>query len=213
MTTRSTSSSSSSSETEITSERIRATSETYGDLTRTESHLRQDSPTNTIDGTSIADTTTVRSASPTQSHLSQARTHTTFDSASVATGFSKGTLTSQPQLAGGIPIIRPPGLQQQQQGGTGIGVFGPQRPTGYPTQPPSSVGGISQQPIQIDVAAAQQQYQQRGMQPEISPYSKHECLYRSFSMKHLYFRWINDILQCGFIVSFSCDINESSTTI
>ncbi|UJR21848.1 hypothetical protein I4U23_024921 [Adineta vaga] len=171
MTTRSTSSSSSSSETEITSERIRATSETSGDITRTESHLRQDSPTNTIDGTSIADTTTVRSASPTASHLSQARTHTTFDSASVATGFSTGTVNTQPQLAGGIPIIRPPGLQQQQQGGTGIGVFGPQRPVGYPTQPPSSAGNINQQPIQIDVAAAQQQYQQRGMQPEISPYS------------------------------------------
>ena len=74
-------------------------------------------------------------------------------------------------MAGGIPIIRPPGLQQESS--TGIGVFGPQRPTGYPTQPPTT-SGINQQPIQIDVASAQQQYQQqqRTVPPQISPYSK-----------------------------------------
>ena len=184
MATRSSSSSSSSSETEITSNRIRGTSETSGDITRTESRLRADSPTNTIDGTSIAETTTVRSASPTASHISAAHTLTSFDSVSIATTSNTGITNSgvgsqQPEIAGGIPIIRPPGLQQQQLSGTGIGVFGPQRPAGYPTQPPgSATGSVNQQPIQIDVAAAQQQYQQRGLQPEISPYSKKSDFYR-----------------------------------
>jgi hypothetical protein len=177
MTTRTSSSSSSSSETEIRSNRIRGPSETSGDITRTESRLRADSPTNTIDGTSIAETTTVRSASPTASHTSAAASRTTYDTISLATTTNTGitnvsAASQKPLVAGGIPIIRPPGLQQQS--GTGIGVFGPQRPTGYPTQPPTSATGVvHQQPIKIDVAAAQQQYQQRGgVQPEISPYSK-----------------------------------------
>ncbi len=179
MATRSSSSSSSSSETEIRSNRIRGTSETSGDITRTESRLRADSPTNTIDGTSIAETTTVRSASPTASHVSAANPLTSFDSVSVATTTNTGINSQQPKIVGGIPIIRPPGLQQQQLSGTGIGVFGPQRPSGYPTQPPGAAPGVvNQQPIQIDVAAAQQQYQQRGIQPEISPYSKKRVLYR-----------------------------------
>jgi hypothetical protein len=178
MTTRTSSSSSSSSETEIRSNRIRGTSETSGDITRTESRLRADSPTNTIDGTSIAETTTVRSASPTASHVSAANTLTSFDSVSVATTTNTG-VNSQARIVGGIPIIRPPGLQQQQLSGTGIGVFGPQRPSGYPTQPPGAAPGVvNQQPIQIDVAAAQQQYQQRGIQPEITPYSKKKALCR-----------------------------------
>jgi len=177
MTTRSSSSSSSSSsESELTSGRIRDISETSRE---TGSRLRIESPTNTIDGTSLADTTTVRSASPTASQTSAAITRNGYDTASIATttntGFTNATARSQQsQAVGGIPIIRPPVLQQQQQqAGTGIGVFGPQRPTGYPTQPTTTATAVAnQQPIQIDVAAAQQQYQQRGVQPGISPYSK-----------------------------------------
>jgi len=171
MTTRS-SSASSSSESELTSGRIRDVSETSRE---TGSRRRIESPTNTIDGTSLADTTTVRSASPTASQTSAAINRTGYDTVSIATtsntGMTNATAPSQQSLtAGGIPIIRPPMLQQQ--GGTGVGVFGPQRPAGYPTKPPTTATGVAhQQPIQIDVAAAQQQYQQRGIQPEISPYS------------------------------------------
>jgi hypothetical protein len=169
--TASSSSSSSSSEVEVISGRRRETSETSRE---TGSHLRTRSPTNTIDGTSIAETATVRSGSPTASHTSASVGRTTYDTVSIATTTNTGITTAsatsqQPQIVGGIPIIRPPGLQQQS--GTGVGVFGPQRPTGYPTQPPTS-GVVHQQPIQIDVASAQQQYQQRTVQPEISPHSK-----------------------------------------
>ena len=111
---------------------------------------------------------------PTASHISTSVGGTTYDTFSVATtantGFTTASATSQhPQMAGGIPIIRPPGLEQQS--GTGVGVFGPSRPAGYPTQPPTA-GGVNQQPIKIDVASAQQQYQQRTGQLEISPHSK-----------------------------------------
>lgn len=181
MATRSSSSSSSSSGTEeVTTGRLREISETSRDTLQTGSRLRTGSPTNTIDGTSIADTTTVRSASPTASHTSAAVSRTAYDAVSIATtntGITHATTNSQqqPVVAGGIPIIRPPVLhnQQQQQSGTGLGVFGPQRPAGYPTQPPTTAGGVgNQQGIKIDVAAAQQQYQQRNIQAEISPYSK-----------------------------------------
>jgi hypothetical protein len=174
MTTRSSSASSSSSEIELTSGRIRDVSETSRE---TGSRRRIESPTNTIDGTSLADTTTVRSASPTASQISAGITRNGYDTASIATttntGFTNATAVSQQsQVVGSIPIIRPPVLQNQ-QAGTGNGVFGPQRPTGYPTQPPTTATGAAhQRPIQIDVAAAQQQYQQRSIQPEISPYSK-----------------------------------------
>lgn len=154
-----TSSSSSSSETEVTTTRVRGVSETSANTVQSDSRHHQQSSTNTIDGTSIADTTTVRSASPT-SHASATATRTAYDAASVTT--TSNTIASQSaQLAGGIPIIRPPVLPQQQSG-TGIGVFGPQRPVGYPTQPP----------IHVDVASAQQQYQQHVVQTEISPSSK-----------------------------------------
>ena len=174
MTTRSSSSSSSSSsESELRSGgRVREISETSRE---TGSRIRAASPTNTIEGTSIADTATLRSASPTASHTSAAVSRTTYETTSIATTLrsagTNATAVSQQQsaTAGGIPIIRPPVLQQQQLSGTGVGVFGPQRPAGYPVQPPAAA---NQQGIRIDVAAAQQQYQQRTTQAEVSPYSK-----------------------------------------
>lgn len=182
MAARSSSSSSSSSETEeVTTGRLREISETSRDTLQTGSRLRAGSPTNTIDGTSIADTTTLRSASPTASHTSAAVSRTAYDAVSIATTTNTGvtnatTNSQQPTIVGGIPIIRPPVLQQQS--GTGVGVFGPQRPAGYPTQPPTTAAGVvNQQGIKIDVAAAQQQYQQRNVQAQISPYSKID-LYR-----------------------------------
>ena len=174
MASRSSSSASSSSEVEVVSGRSRGISETSRE---TASRHRTQSPTNTIDGTSVADTTTVRSASPSASHTSASVNRKGYDTVSIATttntGVTNTTATSrQPQIAGGIPIIRPPVLQQQQPS-TGIGVFGPQRPAGYPTQPPPATAGVvNRQPIQIDVAAAQQQYQQRAVQPSINIHSK-----------------------------------------
>jgi hypothetical protein len=157
------SSSSSSSETEVTSTRIREISETSGNTTQTGSRIQGGSPTNTIDGTSFGDTTTARSASPSASHASTAANRSAYDTVSVTTSSNTNitNATRASQLTGGIPIIRPPVLQQQHPG-SGIGVFGPQRPGGYPTQPP----------IQVDVRSAQQQYQQRTVQPEISPYGQ-----------------------------------------
>ena len=166
MATRSSTSSSSESETEVTSSRARQISETSRDTTHTGSRLRASSPTNTIDGQSLADTTTVRSSSPT------AVSRTTYDSASVTTA-----------NAGGIPIIRPPALQQQS--GTGIGHFGPQVPTGYPTQPSTASAGHQQQ-IKIDVASAQQQYQQRATQQEISAYSTNLLFVKTKNYFHDY---------------------------
>lgn len=176
MTTRSSSSSSSSSsESELRSGgRVREISETSRE---TGSRIRAASPTNTIEGTSIADTATLRSASPTASHTSAAVSRTNYETASIATtlrsaGTNQTAVSGQQQqsaTAGGIPIIRPPVLQQQQLSGTEVGVFGPQRPAGYPVQPPAAA---NQQGIRIDVAAAQQQYQQRNVQAEVSPYSK-----------------------------------------
>lgn len=185
-TRRSSSSSSSSSESEaVASGRVREISETSRE---TGSRLRGGSPTNTIDGTSIGETATLRSASPSASQTSGAVSHTAYDTVSIATttntGLSNATANSRQQsaIAGGIPIIRPPVLgQQQQQSGTGVGVFGPQIPGGYPTKPPiTATNAVRQQGIQIDVAAAQQQYQQRNVQAEVSPYSKRESyIYRS----------------------------------
>lgn len=174
-TRRSSSSSSSSSESEKRSGRVREISETSRE---TGSRLRAASPTNTIEGTSLGDTATLRSSSPTASHTSAAVSRTTYDTASITTNVTANS--QQPSTtAGGIPIIRPPVLQQQQLSGTGVGVFGPQRPAGYPVQPPTTAS--NQQGIRIDVAAAQQQYQQRNVQQEVSPYSKidryvHFCL-------------------------------------
>lgn len=174
MSRRSSSRSSSGSDDE-TSGRDRNFSETSREATQSESHVNARTATNTIDGTSIADTATIRSASPTASHTSGTATGSGYDTVSIATTTKTGVTNAsqQPQMPGSIPIIRPPVLQQQTN--TGTGVVGPQRPAGYPTQS-SSIGGNSaaQKPIQIDVAAAQQQYQQRGVQPEISPYSSKE---------------------------------------
>ncbi|CAF1337364.1 unnamed protein product [Rotaria sordida] len=173
MTTR-TSSSSSSSESEV-SRRERNFSETSRDASQSESRVYAPSVTNTIDATSLAETGTLRTVSSPISHVSGTASGTGYDSVSLTTatdtGFTNATTASQQQsVVGGIPIIRPPILQQQTS--TGIGTFGPQRPTGYPTQPPVvSTNVVTQQPIRIDVTAAQQQYQQHGLQPEISPYS------------------------------------------
>ena len=135
------SSSSSSSETEETTSRVQDISQTSRDTQQTSSRLQVRSPTNTFDGTSIA------------------------DSVSIATTTNTGmTNTSlRQQMPGGIPIIRPPVLQQ--------------RPGGYPTQGPMGTTAGNQSAIRIDVTSAQQQYQQRAAQPDISPYS--ECALHS----------------------------------
>ena len=124
------------------------------------------------------ETTTLSSVSPTASHMSTTMTATgkTYDSAPITTtnkagGTNVSSISRQPQTADVIPVIRPPVLLQHQQSGTGVGVFESQRSTGYPTQPSTMIGivGSYQQPIRIDVSAAQQQ---RRVQPESSPYSK-----------------------------------------
>lgn len=158
----SSSSSSSSSESDVTAGRTRGVSETSRDTVHTASQQRERSPTNTIEGTSIGETTTVRSNSPSASHTSAAVTRTAYDEVSITT---TATSTSQQQrVPGGIPIIRPPVLQPTAS--PSIGTVLPQRPAGYPTQPPN------QAPIRIDVASAHQQYQQRTTQPAVSSYSK-----------------------------------------
>ncbi|CAF3307743.1 unnamed protein product [Rotaria sp. Silwood2] len=175
MTTRTSSSSSAASSDSEASARKRNFSETSRDASQSESHVQATSATNTIDATSIAETGTLRSVSSPASHISGTASGggTAYDSVSLATTNNTGftnTSQQQQQLASGIPIIRPPILQQQTS--TGTGVFGPQRPTGYPTQPPVvPTNAVNQQPIRIDVTAAQQQYQQHGHQPEISPYT------------------------------------------
>lgn len=141
------SSSSSNTGTELTSRNVRGTSE----ISQTTSQHRDRSPTNTIEGNSIAETNSLRSASPTPSHNQTASIHTTT---------SQQQLPPQTTAAGGIPIIRPPTIQQST--GTGVGVFGPQHPRGNPIQPP----------LNINVAAAQQQYQQRGGPAQQSSSSK-----------------------------------------
>ncbi|CAF3754385.1 unnamed protein product [Rotaria sp. Silwood1] len=177
MTTRTSSSSSSAASSDSEApRRERNFSETSRDVSQSESRVLAPSATNTIDGTSIADTATLRTIPSPASHVSRTTsgTGTAYDSVSMATttntGLTNATTPTQQPAAGGIPIIRPPILQQQTS--TGTGVFGPQRPTGYPTQPPVvPTNVVNQQPIRIDVAAAQQQYQQHGLQPKISPYS------------------------------------------
>jgi hypothetical protein len=101
-----------------------------------------------------------REKSPTASQRSAVATGTPYDTVSIATTTNTGftnmtanTSASQQYITeSGIPIIRPPVLQQQQLSGTNIGVVN--------------------QPIKIDVASAHQQYQQQTAQSEISPYSK-----------------------------------------
>ena len=159
--TSSSSSTTSGSVTQASSSRVRNASETSGDTTHTGSQFRERSPTNTIDGTSIGETATIRSASPSASHMSAQRSRKGADAISITTTQTAGTnVSSVSQNAGGIPIIRPPVLQPNP------GFVGPQRPAGYPTQPPPTSG------IQVDVAAAQQQYQQRSMQQSMSSLSE-----------------------------------------
>ncbi|CAF1645405.1 unnamed protein product [Rotaria magnacalcarata] len=168
MATRTVSSSSSaaSSDTEESSSRARNFSETSREVSQIVA--------NASDANSIHETATQRTTSSSTSHTSSV-TGKSYDTVSIATTTKTGTSnTTQQQSAGSIPIIRPPVLQQQQQqqSNTASGMIGPQKPSGYPTNPPVvPTGGVHQQPIKIDVAAAQQQYQQRGGQPDISPYS------------------------------------------
>ena len=166
----SSSSSSSVSGSEVASRHAREPSVT----SQTVSQRRDRSPTNTIEGNSIAETNSLRSASPTPSQTSATQTRNAPDTTSIATTISQQVPSQKTttSLAGGIPIIRPPTIQQSS--GTGIGVFGPQRPTGYPTQPPATrttpVGPRT--PINIDVASAQQQYQQRAGPAQLSSNSE-----------------------------------------
>jgi hypothetical protein len=113
-----------------------------------------------------------REKSPTASQRSAVATGTPYDTVSIATtantGFTNMTVnTSASQqyiTESGIPIIRPPVLQQQQQQLSGTNI------------------GVVNQPIKIDVASAHQQYQQQTAQSEISPYSKLTILEQFFSI-------------------------------
>ena len=146
---RTSSSSESDSELASTSRNVRGTSEV------SQSSQRRDrSPTNTIEGNSIAETSSLRTASPTPSHNQTTSIHTTT---SHQQQFQNSSQTS---AVGGIPVIRPPTIQQST--GTGVGVFGPQHPQGNPIHPP----------LNINVAAAHQQYQQQGGPAQMSSYSK-----------------------------------------
>ncbi|CAF3052263.1 unnamed protein product [Rotaria socialis] len=161
----STASSAASSDTEESSSRARNFSETSREVSQIAA--------NASIANSIHETATQRTASSAASQTSSV-TDKGYDTVSIATTTKTGTSnTTQQQSTGSIPIIRPPVLQQQQQqSNTASGMVGPQKPSGYPTNPPVvPTGGVYQQPIKIDVAAAQQQYQQRGGQPDISPYS------------------------------------------
>jgi hypothetical protein len=143
MTTRTTSSSSSSSDNEEVTIAVPNISRTAGNIGQTASSYRT--------GSSNA------------SQHSAVATGTPYDTVSIATtntGFTNVTnitantsVSQQQSVAGSIPIIRPPVLHSQQQ---------------------STVSNISaaNQPIQINVASAHQQYQQHGAQSEINPYSK-----------------------------------------
>ena len=95
--------------------------------------------------------------SSTASQYSAVATGTPYDSVSIATtntGFTNVTantsVSQQQSIPGSIPIIRPPALHSEQQ---------------------SNASAVNQ-PIRIDVASANRQYQQSGAQAEISPYSK-----------------------------------------
>ena len=101
-----------------------------------------------------------RAESSTASQHSAIATGTPYDTVSIATtntGFTNATnitantsVSQQPSIAGSIPIIRPPVLYSEEQ---------------------SSLSTVNQ-PIQIDAASAYQQYQQQGIQSQMSPYSK-----------------------------------------
>lgn len=128
------------------SRRSSSSSESGSEVTsHTASQQRDRSPTHTIEGTSIAETNSLRSASPTPSHnLTSSVNHTVSQ--------------QQTTAIGGIPVIRPPVIPPTT--GSGINHFGPQHPT--------------QTPIRIDVNAAQQQYQQHPGPAQMSSYSKKE---------------------------------------
>jgi hypothetical protein len=182
----------SSTETELTSSRVRGSSETSRDTIHTGSQFHAKSPSQTIDGASIAETTTIRSNSPTTSHLSMQDKRSAYDATSVTTGTS---IRSQaPQFA----ALQPPVA----------GPYPPQRPAGYPTQPPT----IRPAAMHIDVHAAQQQYQQRGA--PTSSYSQYkrrgslskECIDCSFRW------WFIDFIKCWFIVQSWHSFDSSATT-
>lgn len=98
---------------------------------------------------------TYRAASSIVSQTSAVPTGTPYDTVSIgttntgftsATNFTGNTSVSQQQsIGGGIPIIRPPVLQSQE-----------------------NLASAVNQPIRVDVASAQQ----RTVQSQISPYSK-----------------------------------------
>lgn len=182
-----------SSDSEDRSKRERNFSETSREVSQIAANARPGSATNTIDAGSLAETATQRTASPTASIAT-----TVKSGATNATGVSQ----SQQQAPGSIPIIRPPVLQQQSS--TGSGNYGPAKPAGYPTNPPiSQVNGTYPKPIQIDVAAAQQQYQQRGGQADVSPYSMRNSF--SFFLSSIIIakknlRWFNNILKWWIII-------------
>ena len=139
-------SSSSESDAGVTSRHVRGTSEG----SQTTSQRRDRSPTNTIEGNSIAETSSLRSATPTSSYQQTGSIHTTTSQQ------QQQQQKPQTTAVGGIPVIRPPTIQQST--GSGVGTFGPQHPHGAPNQPP----------LNINVAAAQQQYQQRGGPAQLS---------------------------------------------
>lgn len=144
MATRTLSTSSSVTETDATSSRVRNASETSADTTHSGSQLRDRSPTNTIDGTSVAETATIRSVS----QASASRTGT--DAISVAT-----VASSNSQAPSGIPVIRPPVFQHNP------GPVAPPRQAPQQTQPTTA--------LSVDVNAARQQ--QPGLS-STSSYSK-----------------------------------------
>lgn len=133
MATRTLSTSSSVTETDATSSRVRNASETSADTTHSGSQLRDRSPTNTIDGTSVAETATIRSVS----QASASRTGT--DAISVATVASSNSQAP----SGGIPVIRPPVFQHNP------GPVAPPRQAPQQTQPTTA--------LSVDVNAARQQ--------------------------------------------------------
>ena len=139
---RSSSSSSSASESEEITQGAPVASRISENIGQTPSNYRAESSI-------ISHDSAIATGTPYDS-VSLATTNTGFTS---ATNFTGNTSVSQQQVLGnGIPIIRPPGLQSQQLSGSNIAVVN--------------------QPIRIDVASAQQQYQQYNAQPQISPYGK-----------------------------------------
>lgn len=130
----------------LTNGRTRVLSNTSHETQQTASRPDQISLQNAANLASIADTRTVQSNSSAVSLSSAGATGTPYDAISLAasmnTGFT-GMTGSKAQSAASIPIIAPPSIRSE-----------------------------SQQPIQVDVASAYQQYQRNAVQSDISPSSK-----------------------------------------